>query len=123
MIQLLYILFCILFANLNAYLIEKGKRIYHALNGLIHLAIYLFVGFKVSWLMAVIMVLEGRVAFDLMLNIFRKLPLDYVPKNPKAITDIIEKWIFKDDGFLPKAIYILVAIVVNVLIGFKVINW
>jgi len=69
------------------------------------------------------MVLEGRVAFDWMLNIFRKLPLDYVSKSPKAITDRIEKWIFGDDGFLPKAIYILISIIINVLVGFKIINW
>ena len=69
------------------------------------------------------MVLEGRVAFDWMLNVFRKLPLDYTPKKPKAITDKIEIFIFGNDGFLPKAVYILIAVVINILVLFKIINW
>ncbi len=105
---LLYIPFCILFAWLNAILIKNGKRIYHALNGLLHLGVAVAIGYFTKWQYGLATLFIARLVFDTALNLFRGLPIDYVSSNPKSIVDKIEKKIFGKDGFTPKIIYIVI---------------
>jgi hypothetical protein len=106
-----YIAFCIGLAWLNAELIKVGKRIYHALNGVAHLACWLVI-FLVTkeWVLLAALPFIGRVFFDSALNMMRGLPLDYVAKNPKSIIDKAEKGLFGNDGLLPKCIYLFISI-------------
>lgn len=98
--------FCIGFAALNAYWIRKDKRILHGLNGLAHALIIGFCGYTIDWFIVIPMLFQGRLMFDVALNLFRGKEFDYVPENPKSIIDKIEKKVFGEDGVFPKVIYL-----------------
>lgn len=107
---LLYGVFCIVFAWFNAYLIKKEKRIYHGINGALHLIAAGVIGYFYGWQLGVATLFIVRVCFDWSLNLFRGLPLGYVSLNPKSIVDKIEKSIFRLNGILPKLVYIVIII-------------
>lgn len=108
MITLLYIPFCVAFAYLNSYWIAHEKRIYHGLNGAIHLvAAGLFAWFT-HWYHLFTVLLIARVAFDWPLSLFRHLPLNYVSPKPRSWADRLEKKIFKMDGITPKVFYLII---------------
>lgn len=111
--QVLYALFCIAFAGLNAYLINKGKRIYHAVNGAIHTAAIAFGFIVFNWQTAVAILFISRLFFDWSLNLWRGLPLGYVSLAPKSIIDRLEKKAFGLNGILPKIIYLAIIIALN----------
>lgn len=105
-----YALFSVAFAWLNSYWIKQNKRIYHGINGAIHLLAagagwYLF-----SWQIGLAILFVARLFFDVSLNLFRGLSIDYVSPNPKSIVDRVEKKLFKLNGIVPKLIYLLVII-------------
>ena len=110
-----YALWCIFFAFLNYIEIVKlDEKILHWFNGLMHLTCALFFGLAVHWWMGLSMPLIGRLFFDVPLNLFRKLPFDYVPERPKSLLDKAEIFIFFGNGWLPKIIYTLALIALNV---------
>lgn len=112
----LYALFCIAFAKLNQVLIDKGKRIFHALNGLIHLAAAAAGWYFFGWQVGVGVLIVARLVFDVALNLFRGLKITYTPKNPKSIIDTIEHIVFGTwAGWLPKVLY-LIALVALIII-------
>lgn len=111
MIALLYIPFCIFYAWLNARWIAKEKRIYHGLNGAIHIVVAAVVAWFTHWYHFFTVLLIARVAFDWALNLFRRLPLNYVSPKPKSIVDRAEKTVFGLNGILPKVIYIVIIVV------------
>ncbi len=115
LLQIIYTLSCIPFAYLNKVWIDKGNRILHGWNGLLHLTVaacgWIFFGWEVFF----IILCNARIVFDLSLNYFRKLPLDYVSKSPKSLVDRFEKWIFKEDGWSPKLVYLVASIILNIL--------
>jgi hypothetical protein len=77
-----------LHANHDAVRISKHKRIYHGINGLIHVTlvgvVYLFMKdlFFVIGLLAL-----RRIVFDTTLNIYRGLPFDYISSTTTSIID------------------------------------
>jgi hypothetical protein len=98
-----YIIFCAVLAWYNYRRISKDLRIYHGINGALHLACWVGVYLITkSWWLTASLPFLGKVVFDSSLYLFRGLPLDYVPKNPKSIMDKLEKKVFPDDGLLPK---------------------
>jgi hypothetical protein len=105
-----YIVFCIVLAWYNYRRISLDKRIYHGINGALHLlawaGVYLITR---SWWLTASLPFLGKVVFDSSLYLMRGLPLDYVPKNPKSIIDKIEKRVFPDDGLLPKIAYFVIS--------------
>lgn len=109
MIPLLYIPFCVFFAWVNNQWILHGKRIRHGLNGSLHVLVAFTVAYFTKWYHFFTVLLITRVAFDWSLNLFRGLPLDYLPLKPKSIADRVEKAVF-NNGFIPKIIYILLII-------------
>lgn len=107
----LYIIFCIILAYINYRLIINDRRIYHALNGLAHLAFWIIVHLTMgSWPLTLAMPFIARLFFDVALNLFRGLPLDYVPRNPKSIADKVEKAVFGSAGFTPKLIWLIIIV-------------
>jgi hypothetical protein len=110
---IIYTLFCILFAWFNSIQIAKGLRIWHGLNGAIHLTTAIYFGLAVHPAMGLSILLIARLFFDVSLNLFRGLPIDYVPQEPKSIVDKIEIFLFEDNGWLPKIIYSLLLIALN----------
>lgn len=116
MIQGIYIIFCLLLAYYNKRRISYDLRIYHGLNALLHVIAWGVVFFFTrSWFPLAVLPFEGRIFFDTALNVMRRLPLDYVAKNPKSIIDQGEKKLFGNDGILPKVIYAIIIIVLNIV--------
>lgn len=111
--QITYGIFCILFALLNAKLIEGGKRIYHGLNGLLHLGVAIAGFYFFNWQTGLACLFIARVVFDWSLSLFRGLPLGYVSLNPKSIVDQVEKKVFGLNGISPKILYIIIIIILN----------
>lgn len=115
-IEAIYIIFCLILAYINKRLISKDKPIKHGLNGFFHAVFWLAVLWLTNnWFPACVLPFIGRLFFDAGLNLMRELPLDYVAKKPKSIVDKIEKSIFRSDGILPKIIYLIIIIALNIL--------
>lgn len=120
--ELSYIVFSVMFAWLNAYWIKKGRKIKHGWNGLLHIvaaaiAAYLY------WLPCFFIILcNTRVFFDVSLNLFRGLGIDYVSPAPKSIADKFEKWLFDTDGLTGKIVCLLISFTLNTLY-FVVETW
>lgn len=115
-IEAVYIVFCLLLAYFNKRRIAYDKRIRHGVNGLLHACFW--VGTMLitkSWFPACVLPFLGRLFFDAALNVMRRLPVDYVARNPKSIIDRLEKKIFNGDGILPKIIYLIVAVTLNII--------
>jgi hypothetical protein len=114
---IIYIAVCIFLAWDNAQLIKKGRRIYHALNGLIHLTGWaLIVSFQ-GWEYLFILPFVARLAFDMSLALFRGLDPGYVADKPKSIADKLEKFIFGEDGITPKLLWFFFIVVGVVIIS------
>ena len=123
MIALLYIPFCVFFAWLNARWIAKGKKILHGINGSIHLFAAIIIGYSTKWQYGLAVLFITRLFFDVSLNIFRKLPVDYISPEVKAyknfwkaiwkgkVVDYVEYKIFGNNGYLPKIIYALIIVI------------
>ena len=116
LIQLLYAIACVNLAYVNFRLIDSGRRVYHALNGLLHLTAAVIVGICVHPLGAICILLVARLVFDIALNRFRGLPMNYVPAKPKSIVDRIERWVFGRDGYEPKLWYLTALFILNIAI-------
>lgn len=106
-----------MFAFINYYLIEeKDAKIFHGLNGLLHLlwwgAVWYFTR---DWWLVAACPFTGRLLFDTVLNVLRKKGIGYVSPAPKSILDRIEKAVFGNNGILPKVLYAIVVIILVVL--------
>lgn len=116
MIQLFYILFCIGLAYINYRVIIADRKVFHGLNALLHVVFWVVVWFKTKDALLVAMLpFIGRLFFDCALNLMRGREIEYVPLNPKSWVDKAEKKIFDGDGLLPKAIWLLIIILLNIL--------
>jgi len=112
---LFYSLFCVYLARNNAERIEAGKKINHAVNGSIHLSAAFLMLILSGWEDAISLLLLARVVFDMSLNSFRELSLDYVSPSPKSFADRVEKAVFKSNGLLPKIIYLALFLCLQIL--------
>ena len=113
--QFIYALFCIWFAYINFLLIKYEFRIYHGVNGLIHVLFWMGTIYCTKcWELIIVLPFVGRIVFDAALNMMRGLPIDYLPRKPKSIVDKIEKFVFQNDGLLAKIIYLTFVILVNI---------
>jgi len=90
-----YCLTCICLAADNADRIRNGKRIYHGLNGALHLIAAGMVWYLSGLKDAICLLLAVRVVFDISLNLFRNLPVFYTPLKPKSKVDQFENWLFR----------------------------
>jgi len=111
----LYIPVLIFLAYDNARRINENKRIYHGLNGLIHIAVCL--GFLIfsGWQDAISLLFLTKTVFDLSLNAFRGFPLLYLPSKPKSWTDRLEARIFSRNSHVAKITYIFIIICLQTL--------
>lgn len=115
-IEGIYIIFCLILAYVNKRLIAYDKRVKHGWNGFLHAVFWIAVLWTSNnWFPASVLPFIGRLFFDAGLNLMRGLPLDYVAKKPRSLIDKIEKAVFGNDGILPKVIYLIIIIVLNIL--------
>jgi len=87
---LLYCLFSAVLAYYNFRLIKSNKRIFHALNGILHITAAGLITYYFSWQLGLSLLLLVRVIFDTTLNIFRSLGVGYISSDPHSIIDKIE---------------------------------
>lgn len=92
---LIHIVTCICLAADNADRIKNGKRIYHGLNGALHLAAAGLVWYLSGLVDAICLLFAVRVVFDLSLNLFRGKGLFYTPLKPQSKVDQFENWLFR----------------------------
>jgi hypothetical protein len=112
--QILNGLICGAMACLDAEKISEGKKVNHFLNGFIHLAVALVAVYIFDWKIGLAILFQSRVIFDVSLNLFRGLGIDYVSLNPASLVDRFEKKIFGTDGITPKIVYLFISIILNV---------
>lgn len=103
---LLYGGFCVWFAKVNYVWIYEQKKVKHFWNGLVHLTASAIAYYFFGWRAAMAILLIARLVFDVALNLFRGMGIDYVSPKPKSIVDKIEKKLFKQDSITPKIIYL-----------------
>lgn len=118
--ELAYIIFCLLLAYYNASRIKQDKRIYHGINAAFHIicwtVIYLLTK---NWFVISALPFIGRLFFDTSLNLMRGLSISYAPLNPKSWTDIVEEHVFRFNEVLPKVIYLIIIIILNLCICYS----
>lgn len=110
---LAYCLWLIPFAKVNELWIRQGFRVRHGINFLSHIAALYVMYDNFGWLPSVALLFAIRPIFDISLNRFRKLPIDYVTPNPKSIIDKLEQKVFGKDGLLPKILYLIICLFLN----------
>lgn len=117
--QYAYAGFCLFFAFVNYWQIEKlNENVRHFINGIFHATTSLYFGIAVHWALGVAILIEARLVFDITLNLLRfgVFGFFYVSPNPKSIVDRIEKSVFKENGVIPKVIYVVTIIIINLCI-------
>ena len=85
-----YCLFSSVLSYFNFRLIKNNKRIYHGLNGFLHLSAAGIAFYMYGWRESVALLCLVRVIFDTTLNICRGLGAGYISESPKSIVDKIE---------------------------------
>ena len=89
--QILNALLCGAMAAIDADKIERGKSVNHFLNGCIHITFASTALFLFDWKIALAILFQSRVVFDVVLNLFRELPIGYVSPKPTSVVDKFEK--------------------------------
>lgn len=115
-VEILYIIICILLATINAQIIKDGRKVNHALQGATHIIVALLCAKFISWVYLPLILLTARIWFNSALNYCRELPLFYVTPNPTSFTDKVEQKIFGKNGELPFFLYLAGWLICNVLI-------
>lgn len=111
--DLLYIIGLATLAYLNALWIGENKKINHYLNGAIFLGLSVASGL-IWWKPLIISSLcITRVFFDCFLNVFRRLPLNYISPNPESWIDKLEIKLFGREFYLVKLGYLSVALLLH----------
>lgn len=107
---LLNAVICLLMADADADTIRRNRKVNHFFNALIHVLIAVVTGFAAHPLLGVAALVEARIVFDGALNVFRFgwKGLFYVSPSPSSKIDQLEKKLFRNNGWLPKAIYLVV---------------
>lgn len=111
--ETVYALFCVILAAFNHERIKDGKRINHFWNGLIHLAVAIPASIFIHLTVGLVLLLNANVIFNVSLNLFRGLPIGYLPLKPKSVVDQVEKKLF-GNGIAPKIIYTVISICLNI---------
>lgn len=112
--QIFYAVWTIWFAFLNKQWIKEGAGFRHWANAISHLSAATFAGVHWHWIYGVSVLFLVRAIFDGTLSLFRGFSFDYVSPRPASIVDRLEKWIFGMNGMLPKIIYLLIALGINI---------
>jgi hypothetical protein len=92
----------------------NGLRVRHGINGFAHIAALYVMYDNFGWLPAIALFFAIRPIFDVALNLFRGLPVDYVTPKPKSIIDKLEQKAFGKNGLAPKAIYLITSLSINI---------
>ena len=99
----------VLLALYDAKRIGKGKKISHALNGAIYLALVAgAVWFNRDYWLAGSLLVLRLIVFNISLNLFRGFRWNYISPAPAAVTDKVARAIFGRNSSLMYAILLVV---------------
>ena len=112
--QILNAILCIWMAHRDEKIIADQKSPNHFLNGTIHIAVSLLALYLYDYKIAIAVLLECRIVFDMALNLYRKFNPFRVSPKPVSKIDRFEKWVFGNDGLTPKVIYLAACVALNV---------
>ena len=88
LIALVYAGVNILHAKHDAVRIAQHKRIYHGINGLIHLILVGITWIVIrDWFFTIGLLAIRRIVFDTALNLFRGLRFDYISSTTTSVID------------------------------------
>ena len=107
--KLIEIILVILYAGLNilhakhdAWRIFDGRRIYHGINGLVHVLVLIPVYFYTKdWFFIIGLLSLRRIVFDTALNLFRGLKYNYISATTTSIIDRISYKFQAKYGYIP----------------------
>lgn len=101
LLALVYAGLNILHAKHDAWRIFDGRRIYHGINGLVHVIIVGVVFlFTREWFFVIGLLSLRRIVFDTALNIFRGLRFDYISSTTTSIIDRLSYNVQKRYGYV-----------------------
>lgn len=101
LIALVYAGLNILHAKHDAVRISQHKRIYHGINGLIHVILVGVVFlFTKEWFFVIGLLSLRRIVFDTALNLFRGLRFDYISSSTTSIIDRLSYSFQKRYGYV-----------------------
>lgn len=104
----IFVIINVMLAAIDAGLIKKNIKIKHGINGFIYLSLVIVVYLLNKDILTSIGLLIVRIPiFNISLNYFRKLPLNYLSDSTKSIVDRITNWIPKKIGFWKYHIFLL----------------
>jgi hypothetical protein len=89
-VVLLYQCFAGFLAWWNYKRITNNKSINHFVNGALHIAASLLIGFFTQWNYAIANLFITRVVFDTVLNVLREKGLGYMSPEPASVVDQVE---------------------------------
>jgi hypothetical protein len=117
LIALVYAGLNILHAKHDAWRIFDGRRIYHGINGLIHV---ILVGIVLictkEWFFAIGLLSLRRIVFDTALNIYRGLRFDYISSSTTSIIDRLSYNFQKRYGYVVYYGIFLLIVLTSILI-------
>jgi hypothetical protein len=122
--QLIILAVNIAMARWHAHLIKDNLPIYHGWWTFVYFIIggILAIIFSHNWFTlieyAVLLCLIREAVFDISLNLFRHLPINYQTLDPKSTTDKQTRNIFGTDFWTPKLITFAALIILNCLFIF-----
>jgi hypothetical protein len=115
LLQLIYCAWLIGLAYINKRWIDEHYKIRHFWNGAAHVCFIIMCFLNFGWAIALAAPFFIRPVFDAALSLFRGFSIGYVSASPKSLIDRIEKKIFRNNGILPKILFISIAIALNIL--------
>ncbi len=93
---IIFFLINVTLAQYDANRIKKGKRIYHGINGAVYIVLLCLTYWIFNnWYLVAALCFERLLVFNPAVNLYRGLPFDYLPLNPKSIIDKAIKFVFK----------------------------
>jgi hypothetical protein len=114
---ILFVLFNIGFAYIDAKKIKQNKPIYHGINGLIYLILLISVYILIhNWLIVIGLLVLRILIFNTALNYFRGKELDYISNTTTSIIDQITNFIPRKIGYWNYCIWLFIIALILILL-------
>jgi hypothetical protein len=104
--QLIFVAFNIWMAWYHSRLIKDHRPIRHGYWAALYLFAVLVWSVIFGWLYAPLLILQRGVVFSPALNLFRRLPINYISSSTTSVIDRIEMWLFKTNWYKREVYYL-----------------
>jgi hypothetical protein len=114
--QLIFLAGNLWMAYYHSQLIKANKPIKHGYWAALYLFAVLVWSVIFGWLYAPLLILQRGVVFSPALNLFRRLPINYISSSTTSVIDRIEMWLFKTNWYKREVYYLAGWLAVTILI-------